>query len=172
LEWLGFGNVTSGVWVAPSNVGDELQAMLTRLGLSQYAQLFRGEHLGFASQPDLVRQAWDLESLALRYDEFTAMARPLLRRWRSARRLDDHEAFVDYVCVLTSWRPLPFLDPGLPEEALPSRWPGMDAWTIFGELVERLQPSALRYVERICGKPASGNLPRPASSARSCLPDL
>ena len=42
------------------------------------------------------------------------------------------QAFADYVRVLTAWRRLPFLDPGLPPELLPADWHGTRAAELFG----------------------------------------
>jgi len=54
--------------------------------------------------------------------------------------LHGHEA-------LTDWRRLPFLDPGLAPELLPSRWPGVRAAATFFELQSRLAGPAHRFVE-------------------------
>ena len=47
---------------------------------------------------------------------------------------DPGQAFADYVRVLTAWRRLPFLDPGLPPELLPADWHGARAAELFGQL--------------------------------------
>lgn len=41
------------------------------------------------------------------------------------------EAFADYVRMLTDWRRLPYLDPGLPAELLPKNWNGTVAAEMF-----------------------------------------
>ena len=52
----------------------------------------------------------------------------LLHAWRPAFRrriqLPPADAFAAYVPMLTAWRRLPYLDPGLPLEHLPADWPG------------------------------------------------
>ena len=71
---------------------------------------------------------------------------PVLARWRRRRRDDDAGAFADYVQVLTHWRRLPYLDPGLPTDLLPDDWRGSQAADLFFELNERLAPPAHRHV--------------------------
>ena len=53
---------------------------------------------------------------------------------------------MDYVRVLTSWRRLPYLDPGLPVELLPADWVGTRAADLFFALRERLEAGARAYV--------------------------
>lgn len=155
LAWLGFGHVAAGVWVAPSHVLEEARAALTRLELHQYVHLFQAHHAAFGTPRELVAQAWDVPDLSARYRDLMRVGRPLLRRWRAARALDDRRAFADYTTILTHWRPLPFLDPALPVETLPAGWPGTAAWRIFHELAALLHEPAIRHVEHVCGARAS-----------------
>jgi phenylacetic acid degradation operon negative regulatory protein len=149
LVWLGFGNLSPAVWIAPAHVAAETTDALLRLGLDRYVHLFRARYEAFGTVPELVRQSWDLDALRRRYAEFRAAVAPVMRRaGRTGTR-----AFADHVTVLGAWRPLPFLDPGLPVEALPADWPGTGAWEIFHELVEALEPAAIRYVSEVARQP-------------------
>jgi phenylacetic acid degradation operon negative regulatory protein len=150
LSWLGFGNVASGVWVAPAHVEEEACVMLTRHGLAEYVQIFRAEHRG----PEEIRRAvtswWNLDELAALYVEFIARYQPMLDAWK--RGVDDPAAaFADYVRALTHWRRLPFLDPGLPPSVLPADWAGHRAASLFAGLRELLAGPALQHVERVTG---------------------
>ena len=71
------------------------------------------------------------------YQAFIDAAAPALARWR-AQPGDPGQAFADDVRVLTGWRRLPFLDPGLSPELLPADWHGARAAALFGELRDRL----------------------------------
>jgi phenylacetic acid degradation operon negative regulatory protein len=73
---------------------------------------------------------------------------PLLRRWRSDPA-GEREAFADYVRVLTDWRRLPYLDPGLPPELLPGNWIGARAAELFFTLQARLEEAARAHVARV-----------------------
>ncbi|MGO8730391.1 MAG: PaaX family transcriptional regulator C-terminal domain-containing protein [Streptosporangiaceae bacterium] len=66
------------------------------------------------------------------------------------------EAFADYVRVLTAWRRLPYLDPGLPPELLPAGWHGLRAAGAFAELRGLLAGPARAHVRALTGQPADG----------------
>ena len=65
----------------------------------------------------------NLPSIAALYDAFLADHRSLAR----LREPDPARAFAAYVPMLTSWRRLPYLDPGIPLSLLPADWPGVRA---------------------------------------------
>ena len=147
LVWLGFGNLSPAVWIAPAHVASETTETLLRLGLDRYVHVFRARYEAFGTVPELVRQSWDLDALRTQYAQFHVAVAPMGRR--AAR--SGPQAFADHVTVLGAWRPLPFLDPGLPVEALPADWPGTGAWEVFHELVEALEPAANHYVRELTG---------------------
>jgi phenylacetic acid degradation operon negative regulatory protein len=149
LSWLGFGTVSSGVWIAPAHVEPEARQVLERAELAQYVDLFRSEHVGFGELREQVATWWDLEALERMYENFVVVYRPALARWRRRRRTDEAAAFADYVRVLTHWRRLPYLDPGLPPDLLPKDWRGAQAADTFFGLQERLAVAAHRHVEAI-----------------------
>ncbi|MFZ2503796.1 MAG: PaaX family transcriptional regulator C-terminal domain-containing protein [Nocardioides sp.] len=144
LAWLGFGSVSSGVWIAPRHLEEETREALARDDLLGYVDLF---HATFADPADLqakVATWWDLTTLSAQYSTFDAEFAPLLT---SPRRPDtDARAFADYVRALTAWRRLPFLDPGLPTELLPDDWAGMRAEQTFVRLSELLGDRAHDFV--------------------------
>jgi phenylacetic acid degradation operon negative regulatory protein len=156
LARLGFGTAAPGVWIAPAYLHEATADMLTRLGLAGYADLFRADHLaarGLAG-PDLadadlaqkVRQWWDLDQTERLAHDFVTAYEPVLRGW-SHRQAPAHarEAFADYVRVLTAWRRLPYLDPGLPAELLPLSWTGTKAAEVFFTLQARLAGAAASH---------------------------
>ncbi len=144
LTRLGFGTAAPGVWVAPGNLAQEAQDVLARRGLDPYVEMFRGNFLAYGDVKAKVRQWWDLEELSSRYARFIASYRPVARRW-GTRTLADQAAFREYVLMLTVWRRLPYLDPGLPLELLPARWNGVTAGTLFAELNTLLREPARRH---------------------------
>ena len=151
LARLGFGTAAPGVWIAPAYLYEATADMLARLGLSGYADLFRADHLAARDLAggDLsgkVRQWWDLDQTERLAREFVTAYEPVLQGW-SRRRPQAHprEAFADYVRVLTDWRRLPYLDPGLPAELLPSGWAGARAAEVFFTLQSRLADAAAAH---------------------------
>ena len=141
LARLGFGSVAPGVWLAPGRLADEVREMLSRRQLAGYVDIFRSDYLGYVDLPSRVRQWWDLADLADQYGRFTARYRGVLERHPSG----DAAAFAEYVRMLTSWRRLRYLDPGLPIEVLPDDWNGLPATILFAELDRLLRPAAQRH---------------------------
>ena len=149
LSRLGFGTVASGVWIAPGHLVAETREVLHRYDLSSYVDLFRADYLGFGDVATQVSAWWDLEGLSRLYNDFVLAHQPVLTRWRRRRSSDEAGAFADYVRVLTAWRRLPFLDPGLAPELLPRGWPGVRAADLFFALRDRLAGPAHDHVETV-----------------------
>jgi phenylacetic acid degradation operon negative regulatory protein len=61
----------------------------------------------------------------------------------------EREAFADYVRAVTDWRRLPYSDPGLPVELLPSGWIGIRAAEEFFALRALLEEPARAYVQHV-----------------------
>jgi phenylacetic acid degradation operon negative regulatory protein len=149
LSRLGFGTAAPGVWVAPAYLHEATADMLARLGLSGYADLFRADHLAFGDLAAKVRQWWDLDRTEHLARDFVAAYEPVLRGWAGRRAPSrPREAFADYARVLTDWRRLPYLDPGLPAELLPPGWAGARAAEIFFTLRSRLAGAAGEHAAR------------------------
>ncbi len=119
----------------------ELRTWLTRLGFGTAAP---GAHLAFADLRGKVGQWWDLDELSAQYAQFIGHFRPLAKRW-ARKPMPARDAFVEYIPMLTSWRRLPYLDPGLPLDLLPGRWNGVTAGDLFTELNLQLADPARRY---------------------------
>ncbi|MEC3975254.1 PaaX family transcriptional regulator [Amycolatopsis sp. H20-H5] len=142
LARLGFGTASAGVWIAPAHLHDATAEVLRRHGLDGYAELFRAEHLAFGDLAVKVREWWDLDQLEELYTDFIEEHGAALERWDGS----EAGAFAGYVRALTDWRRLPYLDPGLPAELLPTDWAGSRAAGLFFSLHARLERLARGYV--------------------------
>jgi phenylacetic acid degradation operon negative regulatory protein len=150
LTWMGFGMVANGVWMAPRRMLPELRDTVRRLEFERYVHVFDGTYAGFEELEGLVRRCWDLDGLRAMYRDFLSEFEPVRQRWAlGSPELDELRAFIDYTSVLDRWRRFPYLDPGLPAELLPPGWEGRAAADLFFELRRRLEPPAVRHVERI-----------------------
>lgn len=166
LVWLGFGTVSAGVWIAPGHLASETAQVLERYQLAGYVDLFRADYLAFGDVADRVARWWDLDRLQVLYQAFLDDAGPVLARCDSARLDRAHidrarpgpggEAFADYIRALTAWRRLPFLDPGLPAELLPSDWNGLAAAEAFAALRERLAGPARAHALAVIASTGQG----------------
>ncbi|WP_371502191.1 PaaX family transcriptional regulator [Kitasatospora sp. NBC_00374] len=151
LTWLGFGNASPGVWLAPARLLPDARRMLQRLGLAEYVHLFTSDYAGFAELKEAVSSWWDFPAIEAQYAAFTDTYRPVAEELRQYPRIDDVEAFRDYVPMLNAWRRLPYLDPGLPTELLPADWNAVEARRVFVELHGRLAEPSLHHVVKVTG---------------------
>lgn len=146
---LGFGTAAPGVWVAPGTLYDETSAVLERSGLAEYVEFFRGEYLGDAGSR--IGAWWDLDELEGLYAEFHDSFADIRDTW-SKRPGTPEQAFAWYVPMLTAWRRLPYLDPGLPLEHLPRRWKGIAAGHLFDDLDTLLRRPADEHARAVLGQ--------------------
>lgn len=146
LTRLGFGIAAPGVWIAPAVILDEVRKMLQRNEMEPYVSLF--DHCVLTDDAAAkVASWWNLEELANQYTAFLDHYAPLAQD--ISGEIGTRRAFVEYVPMLTTWRRLPYLDPGLPLEVLPEGWPGVDAAQLFSEIDASLQPRAREHVRSI-----------------------
>lgn len=141
LTSLGFGNLGSGVWIAPARLSPAADHAIDELGLSSRCSLFRGEFTAGPSLPEMVARAWDLEEIDQRYQEFLDEFGHL----RTGRQPTGGTAFITYLTLLDRWRRLPYHDPGLPAEVLPATWSEPVARTLLERLVTRYREPALAH---------------------------
>lgn len=151
LSRVGFAQVTGGLWVAPEGLETDARLVIESLGVSEHVDVFRSEHVAFRNLADAVGQWWDLDSIAGEYTDFAISFAPLMNDYQSgAVGTTPLQAFIDYTRVLTSWRPLPYRDPGLPAAYLPPRWAGIQATQVFFYFHDTLSALAQQHVIDVC----------------------
>jgi phenylacetic acid degradation operon negative regulatory protein len=125
LGFNGFGFLGPGVAVSPHlDRENAANAILKDLSLVPGAVVLRAETGELVAADELLRRAWDLDSLASSYDEFIAAFKTRSPRSNDAR-------FVALVDLVHAWRRFPFVDPEIPARLLPSQWPGRKAKELF-----------------------------------------
>lgn len=145
LTRMGFGTVAPGVWIAPAHLGATATEALRDSGLDRYVELFSAGHLAFGDLRAKVAEWWNLDQLQELYSNFVDMYAPLYDQVKGRKKFTDRDAFVGYVNVLTTWRQLPYLDPGLPLRLVPGDWKGARAAFLFERLHDILSEPAHRY---------------------------
>jgi phenylacetic acid degradation operon negative regulatory protein len=123
LGWAGFGNPDPGLWISTHT--DRLHEVVELLSAAEItdARVFFAEHAAGADLASMVRQAWDLDVVRLKYEAF-------LNEFASARSRDPLARLLELV---HAWRRFPSIDPALPRELLPANWPGERAARLFAK---------------------------------------
>lgn len=155
LLWLGFGSLGNGLWVSPHPVAEEVRQEADALGLSEYTEIFRADHLGFSDPDRLVSRCWDLQAINGRYEDFIQRHLPDFRATRrvldggeeASDAIGPEEFFVHRFRLVHEYREFPLLDPHLPERLLPEGWAGECASVFFETYHELLAEPAEAYVE-------------------------
>jgi phenylacetic acid degradation operon negative regulatory protein len=138
LRWMGFGRLTTEVWVSPHAHGDRLRALLAEHAMTPESLAFLSTTDGgdprspSAEDRRIVSQAWDLEALREAHAGF-------LKQWPAdapGAIPDPQAAFVRRMRLVHHWRSFLFLDPGLPLALLPDDWLGGEAAERFRDLYE------------------------------------
>lgn len=159
LRDLGFGTVASGVSIGAGQLLDQARQLLIRSELEEYVQFFRGEYFFSGDVRNQVAQWWDLDAVDKSMQQFLNMYHDGVELW-SQRIAHEPSAGTDsmgeqarlafqyYVPMLTMWRRLPYQDPNLPEEYLPSDWKEPDARAAFVGTHRLIGSLASQYVAR------------------------
>lgn len=153
LAGIGCGTVADALWICPAHLADEVEQVLVHLGLRDAATLFvTGTPRTAGPFADAAARWWDLDRIAALHRAFLARhgdasgssapdgARP------GVAVASPRDAFARWVRAVDDWRPVPYVDPGLPPGALPADWPGRASVALFDELRAALADAATEYV--------------------------
>jgi phenylacetic acid degradation operon negative regulatory protein len=145
LRFLGFGLLQDGIWISPHDREREVAALLAELGLVGHAAVLLGRPASGDDFEAVAARAWDVGELAKRYRAFVAA----FGRYAPSRRngLGDREAFLVRTRLVHAFRQFPFIDPGLPEELVPTRGQRARAVRLFHDLYGSLAEPARRHFD-------------------------
>ncbi len=164
LGQLGFGSIAPGVMAHPMPPQGAFAATLQDLGVQNDLIIMRARNEGLpTSQPlnRLVRTCWNLERLAIDYQQFLERFRPVWRALKSAKRLDPQQCFLVRTLLIHQVRRLLLRDPQLPDEVLPQGWNGTAARRLSRNLYRLTYRLAEEHLARVL-QTAEGPLPEPA----------
>jgi phenylacetic acid degradation operon negative regulatory protein len=147
LGWYGFAPLYDGLWVSPHERIAEVTEILSELGIDR-ATVFTAELAEGGPVGGHPIKAWDLDALQAEYERLLAGYDPVRRRWRTGQ-VGTAEALVARTALMDDWRTMPSLDPELPTELLPPRWPRARARELFVELYDGLAGLAEQRVVQV-----------------------
>lgn len=155
MAWQGFGELSAGVFVHPGVDLGECMAALQSDGLAAALKKLLpliANSVSLAavgSDANMVRRAWDLDTLAQGYLQFLAIYQPVLQELDALgkRKLDGATAFLARSLLIHDYRRLLLRDPELPAELLPPLWPGEQVRHLCRTLYPRLLPDSEDYLD-------------------------
>lgn len=160
LVWMGFGLLNQATWISPRDLRQEVEAVLDKLGIRPYVEIFDAEHLGFSSDREIVERCWNMGVLNRSYTEFISRYEPqyqfILAHPNSRTPCDD---FTRRFRLIHEYRSFPYIDPNLPVELLPEGWLGDKAASLFQSYHDLLKDTAEVFVRNVLNKmPASSTV--------------
>jgi phenylacetic acid degradation operon negative regulatory protein len=151
LARMGFGTVNAGLYIGPARLQAEAVEYIREHQLWPYIELFTCEPSGLSDIQEKISRWWNWDKLANEYQSFLNSYQHEVEVWQTALRQgtgEPLEAFRLYMPMVTRWRRLPFLDPGLAPELLPDNWVGNTARKLFGDLHRLLSPLSSQHVQQ------------------------
>jgi phenylacetic acid degradation operon negative regulatory protein len=162
LTWLGFGQLTSGVFAHPTHREDTVRARVAELESAGDVVVIQRAVVTHASDEQLVEMGWDLGELARRYRRFIEMFAPLDEALTRSARCDGETAFVLRTLLVHEYRKIHLRDPQLPASLLPRSWAGADAHELCRNLYAKVFAASEEFLsERV--QTLEGSLPPPAT---------
>ena len=163
MLWLGFGQVTPGVFAHPAYQESAIRSRLDELSAAGQLIVMQGSTLTEAAAASLVAMGWDLDDLTRRYRRFIDMFSPVATALSSAGStpLAGDTAFILRTLLLHEYRKIHLRDPMLPAALLPADWVGADAQQLCRDLYAKVFAASEQYLSETVQTQA-GALPAPA----------
>jgi phenylacetic acid degradation operon negative regulatory protein len=161
LTWLGFGQLTSGVFAHPTHGEETVRARVAELESAGAVIVIQRAVVTHASNEQLVATGWDLGELARRYRRFVDMFAPLYEALTRTRPAGE-TAFLLRTLLVHEYRRIHLRDPQLPASLLPKQWPGTDAHALCRNLYAKVFAASEEFLsDRV--QTLDGALPAPAA---------
>jgi phenylacetic acid degradation operon negative regulatory protein len=148
LRWLGFAPLYDALWVSPDAPNAVVRDRLAEVTLGAMT-MFRARHveLTTGTNRDPI-DAWDLATIAWHYETFIGRWEPLLSRVHD-RRVTGSAAVRARTEIMDAYRRFPLIDPQLPVELMPARWPRARAREVFVAVYDGLTQQAQEHVRAV-----------------------
>ena len=160
LRWLGFGQISPGVFAHPNWNIEQAREGLSGLADIGEPMLLKSSSEGIETDRRLVASGWDLGELTRRYRRFVDTFTPVADAMPCA---DSESAFVIRTLLVHEYRKIHLQDPLLPPALLPSDWVGATAY----ELTQRLYRAVFTTAEDYLSNTASTTTEPLPAAARS-----
>jgi phenylacetic acid degradation operon negative regulatory protein len=165
LRWLGFGQLTGGIWGHPGGSTADSRAHLAEVRVGKDALLMQATSAHPGDDRRLVELGWNLGELGAAYRRFVASFAPIGAVLRSHSAPSPASAFVVRTLLIHEYRKIHLRDPLLPDVLLPRNWIGSAAYELCRELYREVFRAAERHLSAQAHTLA-GTLPPASPEAR------
>jgi phenylacetic acid degradation operon negative regulatory protein len=174
LRWLGFGQLSPGVFAHPDWSLERARTWLGSLDGAADGLLLKSSSEGIEIDRRLVASGWDLGELTRRYrrfvDTFTPVEAAVSFRapapsspaTASSSERAGEAAFVIRTLLIHEYRKIHLQDPLLPPALLPADWVGAAAYDLSRRLYSAVFPAAEHYLSNTASTTSE---PLPAANA-------
>jgi phenylacetic acid degradation operon negative regulatory protein len=155
LEEMGFGLLSSSVWLSPFDQETGVAALARELDLDGMVAILHCDHIqmpGLAGVRELAHNVWDLEPLAEHYRDLNRRIQAFtasLERAGRGEQVDAEPLFFEAMDLQNELLEIILAeDPCLPPELLPPDWPGQHTHELINTLtatIDRMEQVADRY---------------------------
>lgn len=158
LRWLGFGQLSPGMYAHPACTLAQARGWLATVGCANHSWLLKGATEGLQADRRLAAEGWDLGEIARRYRRFRDLFAPVQAALRGSGSLDAEAAFVVRTLLVHEYRKIHLQDPLLPPALLPAQWVGTEAYELTAALYAAVLTAAERFLDET-GQSIAGVLP-------------
>ncbi|MCK4396458.1 phenylacetic acid degradation operon negative regulatory protein PaaX [candidate division WOR-3 bacterium] len=153
LRSIGFGSLSSSMWISPYDFKKELASLFKKLEVTKYVETFEAKYTGQREGQKIAAKGWSIHALENRYKEFLNKYSPLLsmlkEKIKKKKVIDSGECFAQRFRVTAEFIDIALDDPMLPLELLPDNWVGLKAKKICLEYWKFLTPEVNKFVDSI-----------------------
>ena len=158
LRWLGFGQLSPGVYAHPSCSLEQARGWLAAVGYAKHCWLLKSATAGLAADRSLAAEGWNLAEIARRYRRFRDTFAPLAAAVRDSAPLAPQPAFLVRTLLIHEYRKIHLQDPLLPPALLPAAWVGTEAYELTARLYSAVFAASEQFLADT-GRTISGVLP-------------
>jgi phenylacetic acid degradation operon negative regulatory protein len=158
LRWLGFGQLSPGVYPHPACTLEEARGWLVTLGCASRCGLFKSATEGLPADRRLAAEGWNLTEIGRRYRRFRDTFAPVQAAVRDSDTLAPQAAFLVRTLLIHEYRKIHLQDPLLPPDLLPAEWVGTEAYELAAALYAAVFAAAERFLTET-GRTIAGELP-------------
>jgi phenylacetic acid degradation operon negative regulatory protein len=146
LRWLGFGQVSPGVFAHPSSDLGQARKWLQSLDVGKDTLLLKASSEDAGIDEAVVANGWDLGDLARRYKRFADSYSGVADALSGRDTLTSESAFVIRTLLIHEYRKIHLQDPLLPPALLPTDWVGSSAYEAAAQLYAKVFTAAEEFL--------------------------